>query len=151
MSLYRASVPRTLVLVVALFSTVAATGAFAREFGAADTKCEDDPTVPALHRFVSVWGRPIAEGTGGRYRIPISHSHGLSEEKESIEQTRVGAIDIILTDVVLIGNFVPSMNVPAMAFPFRSIELPLRVLDRPTVKARLVADRTQSRRGVTRS
>jgi len=67
-----------LVLVVALFSTVAATGAFAREFGAADTKCEDDPTVPTLHRLPSVWGRP-------------------------------------------------------------------------TVKARLIADRTQSRRGVTRS
>jgi hypothetical protein len=51
LSVYRASVPRTLVLVVALFSTGAATGAFAREFRAADTTCEDHPTIQALHRL----------------------------------------------------------------------------------------------------
>ena len=37
MPVYRANLPRTLVLVVALFSIAATTGAFAREFRAGDT------------------------------------------------------------------------------------------------------------------
>jgi hypothetical protein len=44
---YRASVPRTFSLVVALSSTVATTGVFAREFRAADTQREDYPAVQA--------------------------------------------------------------------------------------------------------
>jgi TRAP-type C4-dicarboxylate transport system substrate-binding protein len=146
---YRASVPRTLVLVVALFSTVAATGAIARESRFSDTESEGDPTIRALRGLSRVLGRLIAKWTGGWHRIRISHSHMPGEEKESIEQTRVGAIDINRNDVALIGNFMPSMNVLAMSFLFRSIESPQNVLDRPTVKAWQGADRAQWQRGVT--
>jgi hypothetical protein len=41
----RADLSRIAAIVVALFLTVAATGAFAREFRAADTQSEDYPTV----------------------------------------------------------------------------------------------------------
>jgi TRAP-type C4-dicarboxylate transport system substrate-binding protein len=67
---YRASVPRTSVLVAALFSTVAATGVFAREFRTADTRSEDHPTVhQALRRLARLLGRLIADRTGGRHQI----------------------------------------------------------------------------------
>ena len=59
------------------------------------------------------------------------HSRQLGEEKETIEQTRVGAIDLNRTNVALIGNFVPAMNVLAMPFLFRSIEHLQKVLDGP--------------------
>ena len=59
------------------------------------------------------------------------HSRQLGEEKETIEQTRVGAIDLNRTNVALIGNFVPAMNVLAMPFLFRSIEHMQKVLDGP--------------------
>jgi tripartite ATP-independent transporter DctP family solute receptor len=123
----RADLSRTAALVVALFLTVAATGAIAREFRAADTQNEDYPTVQAL-RFM---GRLIAERTGGRHQIRVFHSHQLGEEKETIEQTRAGAIDLNRSNVALIGNFVPAMNVLAMPFLFRSIEQQHRVLDGP--------------------
>jgi tripartite ATP-independent transporter DctP family solute receptor len=123
----RADLSRTAALVVALFLTVAATGAFAREFRAADTQNEDYPTVQAL-RYM---GGLIAERTGGRHQIRVFHSHQLGEEKETIEQTRVGAIDLNRTNVALIGNFVPAMNVLAMPFLFRSIEHQEKVLDGP--------------------
>jgi tripartite ATP-independent transporter DctP family solute receptor len=123
----RADLSRTAALVVALFLTVAATGAFAREFRAADTQNEDYPTVQAL-RYM---GGLIAERTGGRHQIRVFHSHQLGEEKETIEQTRVGAIDLNRTNVALIGNFVPAMNVLAMPFLFRSIEHQQKVLDGP--------------------
>jgi tripartite ATP-independent transporter DctP family solute receptor len=123
----RADLSRTVVLAVALSLTVAATGAIAREFRAADTQNEDYPTVQAL-RYM---GRLIAERTGGRHQIRVFHSHQLGEEKETIEQTRVGAIDLNRINVALIGNFVPAMNVLAMPFLFRSIEHQQKVLDGP--------------------
>src|SRR3954454_4229796 len=116
-----------MMLVLALFLTAAATGAFAREFRAADTQAESYPTVQALHYMGSL----IAERSGGRHQIKVFHSRQLGEEKETLEQTRVGAIDLNRTNVALIGTMVPAMNVLAMPFLFRSIEHLQRVLDGP--------------------
>ena len=125
--LSRAEFSRTGVIVVALLLAVCGTGAVAREFRAADTQTEDYPTVQAL-RYM---GALIAERTGGRHEIKVFHSRQLGEEKETIEQTRAGAIDLNRTNVALIGNFVPAMNVLAMPFLFRSIEHMQKVLDGP--------------------
>jgi tripartite ATP-independent transporter DctP family solute receptor len=119
------AVQRIVTIVAAL--AAASTVAFAREFRAADTQAEDYPTVQAL-RFM---GRMIAERSGGRDQIRVFHSRQLGEEKETIEQTRAGAIDLNRTNVALIGNFVPAMNVLAMPFLFRSIEHLQKVLDGP--------------------
>src|SRR3954447_11951116 len=121
------SVQRTLTIVVALWLTAAASIVAAREFRAADTQAEDYPTVQAL-RFM---GRVIAERSGGRDQIRVFHSRQLGEEKETIEQTRAGAIDLNRTNGALIGNLVPAMNVLAMPFLFRSIEHLQKVLDGP--------------------
>jgi tripartite ATP-independent transporter DctP family solute receptor len=118
------------VIFVALLLAICATGAAAREFRAADTQAEDYPTVQAL-RYM---GALISERTGGRHEIKVFHSRQLGEEKETIEQTRAGAIDLNRTNVALIGNFVPAMNVLAMPFLFRSIEHMQKVLDGPIGK-----------------
>lgn len=125
--LNRAELSRTGVIFVALLLAVWTTGAVAREFRAADTQAEDYPTVQAL-RYM---GALIAERTGGRHEIKVFHSRQLGEEKETIEQTRAGAIDLNRTNVALIGNFVPATNVLAMPFLFRSIEHMQKVLDGP--------------------
>lgn len=125
--LSRAELSRTGVIFVALLFAICATSAAAREFRAADTQTEDYPTVQAL-RYMSAL---IAERTGGRHEIKVFHSRQLGEEKETIEQTRAGAIDLNRTNVALIGNFVPAMNVLAMPFLFRSIEQMQKVLDGP--------------------
>jgi tripartite ATP-independent transporter DctP family solute receptor len=123
----RAYLSRTVALVVALSSTAVSTSAVAREFRAADTQNEDYPTVQALLYM----GRLIAEKSGGRHQIRVFHSRQLGEEKETIEQTRAGAIDLNRTNVALIGTFVPAMNVLAMPFLFRSIAHLQKVLDGP--------------------
>jgi tripartite ATP-independent transporter DctP family solute receptor len=123
----RADLSRTVALVVALSLTAVLTSAVAREFRAADTQTEDYPTVQALYYMGSL----IEEKTGGRHQIRVFHSHQLGEEKETIEQTRAGAIDLNRTNVALIGTFVPAMNVLAMPFLFRSIEHQHKVLDGP--------------------
>jgi tripartite ATP-independent transporter DctP family solute receptor len=123
----RAGVWRTTIMAVALLLTGVTPGAWAREFRAADTQSEDYPTVEAL-RYM---GRLIAERSGGRHQIRVFHSRQLGEEKETIEQTRVGAIDLNRTNVALIGTFVPAMNVLAMPFLFRSIDHMQKVMDGP--------------------
>ena len=123
----RAELQRTVVLVVALLVTAGATAAVAREFRAADTQNEAYPTVQAL-RFM---GRQITERTGGRHEIKVFHSRLLGEEKETLEQTRAGAIDLNRINVALIGNIVPAMNVLALPFLFRSIEHMQKVVDGP--------------------
>src|SRR5882757_7928336 len=121
------SVQRTVTVAAALWLTAASTIAAAREFRAADTQAEDYPTVQAL-RFM---GSMIAERSGGRDQIRVFHSRQLGEEKETIEQTRAGAIKLDRTNGELIGNFGPAMNVLAMPFLFRSIEHLQKGLDGP--------------------
>ena len=123
----RADLLRIVAIVGALLGMAVTTNASAREFRAADTQSEDYPTVQAL-RYMS---RLIEEKTDGRLQIRVFHSRQLGEEKETIEQTRAGAIDLNRTNVALIGAFVPATNVLAMPFLFRSIEHLQRVLDGP--------------------
>ena len=113
----------------AVISVVAAIAlpiaAGAREFRVADTQAEDYPTVQAL-QFMA---RQIEEKTGGRHRIRVFHSRQLGEEKETIEQTRVGAIDLNRTNVAPIGSLIPSANVLSLPFLFRSFDHLHKVLD----------------------
>jgi len=99
----------------------------AREFRAADTQNADYPTVRAIVRM----GELIEARTGGRHRIRVFHTRQLGEEKETIEQTRVGAIDINRTNVGPVGSLVPVADVLALPFLFRSIDHLHRVLDGP--------------------
>ena len=97
----------------------------AREFRVADTQAEDYPTVQALLYMA----RLVEQRTGGRHRIHVFHSRQLGEEKETIEQTRAGAIDLNRTNVAPIGSLVPAANVLALPFLFRSFEHLHKVLD----------------------
>ena len=103
------------------------TAAGAREFRAADIQEENYPTVQAL-RFMD---QLVAERTGGRHRIRVFHSRQLGEESQTIEQTRVGAIDLDRINVAAIGDVAPALNVLALPFLFRSIDHLYKVIDGP--------------------
>jgi tripartite ATP-independent transporter DctP family solute receptor len=113
------------VALAAILAVVLAVTAAAREFRVADTQAENYPTVQAL----MFMGRLIAERTGGRHSLRVFHSRQLGEEKDTIEQTRVGAIDLNRTNVAPIGGTVPIVNVLALPFLFRSPDHLHRVLD----------------------
>src|SRR6195256_6695557 len=99
----------------------------AREFRVADTQSQDYPTVQALLHMAKL----VEEHTRGRHRIRVFHSRQLGEEKETIEQTRVGAIDLNRTNVAPIGSLIPTANVLALPFLFRSPAHLHKVLDGP--------------------
>ena len=109
--------------VAALLALPAVAGA--REFRVADTQAEDYPTVQALLHMA----RLVEERTGGRHRIRVFHSRQLGEENDTIEQTRVGAIDLNRTNVAPIGSFIPAANVLSLPFLFRSFDHLHNVLD----------------------
>ena len=108
-----------------LAAMVAVPAAGAREFRVADTQAEDYPTVQALLRM----SREVEERTGGRHRIRVFHSRQLGEEKETIEQTRVGAIDLNRTNVAPLGSLISSASVLSLPFLFRSFDHLHKVLD----------------------
>lgn len=127
MSLLRSLRRPLAVLLLTAGAAVMTGSAGAREFRAADTQAEDYPTVQAL-RYL---GQLVAQRSHGAYMIRVFHSNQLGEEKETIEQTRVGAIDLNRTNVAPIGSFVPSVNVLALPFLFRSVDHLNKVLDGP--------------------
>jgi tripartite ATP-independent transporter DctP family solute receptor len=99
----------------------------AREFRAADIQEESYPTVQALLYMDKL----VAERTGGRHRIRVFHSRQLGEESQTIEQTRVGAIDINRINVAAIGDVAPALSILAQPFLFRSIDHLYKVIDGP--------------------
>jgi tripartite ATP-independent transporter DctP family solute receptor len=123
----RPSVSRYILLLTVLWAFAAAPAARAREFRVADTQLENYPTVQAL----MFMGRNVAERTGGRHHLRVFHSHQLGEEKETIEQTRVGAIDLNRINVAPLGSIVPIVNVLALPFLFHSADHLHAVLDGP--------------------
>jgi len=110
-----------------VFCAAASATLRAREFRVADTQAENYPTVQAL-LFA---GSLLAKRSGGRHRFRVFHSHQLGEEKETIEQTRVGAIDLNRTNVAPLGSIAPIANVLALPFLFRSVDHLHKVLDGP--------------------
>ncbi len=112
-------------MLAALSAALFVDGAAAREFRVADTQSEDYPTVQAL----LFMGRLVNERTQGRHQIRVFHSRQLGEEKETIEQTRVGAIDMNRTNVAPLGSFIAEANVLALPFLFRSIDHLNKVLE----------------------
>jgi tripartite ATP-independent transporter DctP family solute receptor len=101
--------------------------AMGREFRVADTQAADYPTVKALE----LMGQLVEQRTNGRHRLRIFHSRQLGEEKDTIEQTRIGAIDINRTNVAPLASFIPEANILALPFLFRSVDHLHKVLDGP--------------------
>jgi tripartite ATP-independent transporter DctP family solute receptor len=113
---------------VAMLAVVGIAGAApAREFRAADIQEENYPTVQALRLMDQL----VARRTDRRHSIRVFHSRQLGEESQTIEQTRVGAIDINRINVAAIGNIAPVLNVLALPFLFKSVNHLHKVIDGP--------------------
>lgn len=115
------------VAAIALAASLAAGAAPAREFRAADIQEENYPTVQALRMMDQL----VTQRTDKRHSIRVFHSRQLGEESQTIEQTRVGAIDINRINVGAIGNVAPVLNVLALPFLFRSVDHLYKVIDGP--------------------
>jgi tripartite ATP-independent transporter DctP family solute receptor len=93
----------------------------------ADTHPDGYPTVEA----VKYMGRLVEERSNGRLRIQVFHSRQLGEERETLEQTRFGVIDLNRVNFGPLNNLVPTTTVPGLPFLFRDEPHMHRVMDGP--------------------
>ena len=83
---------------------------------AADVHPAGYPNVVAIENM----GKKMEAATGGRIKFQMFPGSVLGGEKEMIEQTQVGAIQILRTSLGPIGPVVPEVNVFNMPFVFRN-------------------------------
>ena len=92
-----------------------------------DTHPDGYPTVEAVKRI----GDMVKERSNGRICIEVFHSAQLGEEKDTIEQTKFGVIDMNRVSMGPFNNIIEETKVVSLPFIFRSPEHAHRVLDGP--------------------
>jgi len=113
--------------VVGVVASVVVTVSQATEFRAADIHPDDYPTVQAVRHMSDV----LSKNTSGKYSIKVYSKSALGNEKDTIEQTKLGAIAMTRVNVAPMNNICPATMVPTMPFLFRSTEHMRKVLDGP--------------------
>ncbi len=99
----------------------------AKEYRSADVHPEDYPTVMAV-KYMSDY---IKQKTGGKDSIKVYTGNQLGGEKDTIEQVKIGALDLVRINVAPMNNICPETMVPTMPFLFKSKEHMRKVLDGP--------------------
>ncbi|MGI6854669.1 TRAP transporter substrate-binding protein [Mesorhizobium sp. 1B3] len=92
-----------------------------------DTHPDGYPTVEAV-KFL---GELVKERTGGRIAIEVYHSAQLGEEKDTIEQTRAGVIDMNRVSLGPFNNIVEETQAVSLPYVFKSIDHMHKVMDGP--------------------
>ncbi|TCT03894.1 TRAP transporter substrate-binding protein [Aquabacter spiritensis] len=93
----------------------------------ADIHPDGYPTVEAVKYF----GKILDEKTNGKYKIQLFFSAQLGQEKETIEQTRFGVIDLNRVNTAPFNNLIPETAVLGLPFLFRSVDHMYKVVDGP--------------------
>ena len=99
----------------------------AQTLKAADVHPAGYPTVVAVENM----GKKIEAATQGRIKFQMFPGAVLGGEKEMIEQTQVGAIQLLRTSLGPLGPVVPEVNVFNMPFVFRNPAHMRAVVDGP--------------------
>ena len=96
-------------------------------FKAADVQPAGYPTVAATESL----GKKLEAATNGRLSIQMYPSAQLGAEKETIEQTQIGAIQFLRVSAGAVGPIVDDINVVNMPFLFKSIAHSEKMMDGP--------------------
>ncbi|WP_316860426.1 TRAP transporter substrate-binding protein [uncultured Cohaesibacter sp.] len=92
-----------------------------------DTHPDGYPTVEA----VKYMGQLLEERTNGRICVELFHSAQLGEEKDTIEQTKFGVIDLNRVSFGPFNNIVEESKVVSLPYIFKNVEHMHRVVDGP--------------------
>jgi tripartite ATP-independent transporter DctP family solute receptor len=96
-------------------------------FKASDVQPVGYPTVAATENL----GKKLAAATDGRLSVQMYPSMQLGGEKETIEQTQIGAIQLLRVSVGSMGPIVDDINVVNMPFLFRNTAHAEKMMDGP--------------------
>ena len=110
---------------VAIGIALGSLAAQATEFRSSDIHPDDYPTVLAVRHM----GEVLSKATGGKHSIKVFAKGALGIEKDTIEQTKLGAIAMTRVNVAPMNNICPATMVPTMPFLFRDKDHMRKVLD----------------------
>jgi tripartite ATP-independent transporter DctP family solute receptor len=96
-------------------------------FKASDVQPPGYPTVAATENL----GKKLEAATNGRLSVQMFPSMQLGGEKETIEQTQIGAIQMLRVSVGTMGPIVDDINVVNMPFLFRNTAHAQKMMDGP--------------------
>ena len=116
----------------------------ARDFRSADVHPADYPTVEAV-KFI---GQQLKDETKGRLGVRVYPNGTLGSEKDTIEQLKIGGLDMMRINAAPLNNVVPETVVPCLPFVFRSKEHMRATLDGPVGDEILAAMETQGMVGL---
>jgi len=118
------TLPRAL---LALAATLAL-GAQAVELRSADVHNSDEyPTVAAVKHMSQL----LDERSKGKFKIKVFNKGALGSEKETLDQVKIGALDMNRVNISTLNSMCPKSLVPTMPFLFNSIEHMRKSLDGP--------------------
>ena len=118
---------RSMLLAACAASIATALPGQAREFRSAEVHPADYPTTKA----VEYMGQLLKERSGGKHSIKVFPNAALGQERDAIEQLKLGGLDMMRINVAPLNNVVPETIVPALPFLFRSEDQMHQVLDGP--------------------
>jgi len=118
--------PRTLITLLAALGLAGA--AQALEFRSADIHNADDyPTVVAVKYMSEL----LEKKSGGKHKIKVFNKGALGSEKETIDQVKIGALEMTRVNISPMNGICPLTQVPTMPFLFRSVDHMRKSLDGP--------------------
>ncbi|WP_289034736.1 TRAP transporter substrate-binding protein [uncultured Roseibium sp.] len=92
-----------------------------------DTHPDGYPTVEAVKHM----GKLLEERTDGRLCVEVFHSAQLGQEKDTIEQTKFGVIDLNRVSTGPFNNLVEETKVVSLPYVFKSVDHMHTVMDGP--------------------
>ena len=112
-------------LALASMLVLAPLSSLATEFRSSDIHPDGYPTVEA----VKFMGERLKVLTNGKHSIKVFNNSALGNEKDTIEQTKIGALAMTRVNIAPMNNICAETQVPTMPFLFRSTDHMRKVLD----------------------
>ena len=97
---------------------LSASTAMARNFRSADVHSKEFPTNLA----VKFMGEELSKATGGKDNVKVFSDSALGSEKDTVEQVKIGALDMVRVGSSAFHGIVPESMIPSLPFLFRDIE-----------------------------
>lgn len=113
--------------VAALLTSASIAGACEMTLRSSDTHPDGYPTVEGVKAMAA----EVEEKTNGRICIEVFPSSQLGEEKDTIEQTQFGVIDMVRASFGSFNDIVPVTQLMSLPYLFRSVEHQHAVMDGP--------------------
>jgi tripartite ATP-independent transporter DctP family solute receptor len=109
------TIPSTIAIAALALSS---STAMARTFRSAEVHAKDFPTNQAVMHM----GEELSKATGGKDTIKIFSDSSLGSEKDTVEQVKIGALDMVRVNTASFHGIVPESMIPSLPFLFRDIE-----------------------------